>query len=159
MSSGLRFSLVDLDPESNILKDVYQQHRRIFPPTVDLRSLPFCHTIKAIRRLLSRRDHPEPLNWEGIDFSTPESLFLAHHLVKIAWLWYQRPRREGQKVPRWVLRFSLQSLLSDPEPPVSVIADCLMIIAIDLGCVVSESDTRNLDKRYACLLQLHNFLS
>jgi len=140
-----------VDPESNILKDVYQRHRKIFPPTVDLRSLPFHHTIKAIGRLFNRRDHPEALDWTGIDLSTPESLFLAHHLVKIAWLWYHKSRAEDQeKVPHWVLHFSLHSLLSDPEPPVSIVADCLMIIAIDLGSDVSDSDIRNLDKRCAC---------
>jgi len=149
-----------VDPESNILKDVHQRHRRIFPPTADLRSLPFYHSIMALRRLFSRRDHPEALDWKGIDFSTPESLFLAHNLVKIAWLWHRRPRLENnKKVPRWVLRFSLHSLLSDPEPPVSVIADCLMIIAIDLGCDVSEGDIRNLDKRHVCLTQPHSSLS
>jgi len=149
-----------VDPESNVLKDVYQQYRRIFSPTVDLRNLPFCHTIQAIRRLFNRRDHPEALDWKGIDFSTPENLFLAHHLVKIAWLWYQRPRLEDQKkVPRWVLRFSLHSLLWTPEPPASLVADCLMIIAIDLGCNISESDIRNLDKEYACLAPLLGLLA
>jgi len=141
-----------VDPESNKLKDLYQWYRRAFPPTVDLRNLPFYHTMKAIRRSLNRRDYPEALDWKGIDFSTPENLFLAHHLVKIAWLWYRRLWPRGQrKVPRWVLRFSSYSLLSYPEPPASVIADCLMIIAIDLGCDVSESDIRNLDKRYVCV--------
>jgi len=107
--------------------------------------------MKAIRRSLDRRDYPEALDWKGIDFSTPESLFLAHRLAKITWLWYRRKWPQGQKkVPRWVLRFSSYSLLSYPEPPASVIDDCLMIIAIDLGCDVSESDMRNLDKRYVC---------
>ena len=77
-----------VDPESNMLKDVHQRYGRAFPPTVDLRSLPFYYTIKAIRRSLNRRDHPEAVDRKGIDFSTLESLFLAHHLVKIAWLWY-----------------------------------------------------------------------
>jgi hypothetical protein len=38
-----------------------------------------------------------------------------------------------KKVPRWTLRFALHSLSQDPLPPTSVIADCLMIVAIDLG--------------------------
>jgi len=152
--------LMATDPSSNILKDVHQRHRRIFPPTADLQSLPFYHTIKAICRLFNRNDHPEALDWKGVDFSTSESPSLAYHLVKIAWLWYRRPQLQDQKkVPRWVLRFSLHSLLWDPEPPVSVIADCLLIIAIDLGCEVSVSDIRKLDKRYVYLPQLHNFFS
>ena len=148
-----------VDPASNILKDVYQRHQKIFPPAVDLKSLPFYHTIRAIRRLFNKYDHPETLDWKGIDFSTSENLFLAHYLTKIAWLWYQKSLSGVQKVPRWVLRFSLHSLLSGHEPPASVIADCLMIIAIDLGCDVSEDDIRSLDKRYAYLTQPHSLLS
>ena len=125
---------------------------------VDLRSLPSYPTIGAIHNLFNRRGHPKGLDWEGVDPSTPESILLAHNLVKIVWSRYRGP--EGsKKVPRWVLRFPLHCLLRDPEPPASVIADCLLIVAIDLGCDVPEGDVRNLDKRYACLTRLHRLSS
>jgi len=145
------------DPRSKILTDVRQQLRRIFPSTVDHPNLPFYHTMNAIHGLFGERDHPDALDWKGLDFSTQESSSLAHHLVKIAWSWYRKPRlEEERKVPRWVLHFSLHSLLSDPEPPSSVIADCSLIIAIGLGCDVSETYIRNPDKRYVHPTQLHS---
>jgi hypothetical protein len=143
--------LLVIDPSSNTLEDVRQRHRRAFPSTVDLRSLPFYHTISAVHNLFHTRYHPKSLDWKDSHPSTPENLFLAHNFVKIAWSRYQMSAG-WKKVPRWVLRFSLRSLLQNPELPASVIADCLLIIMIDLGCDVSEGDIKNLDKRSACLV-------
>ena len=56
-------------------------------------------------------------------------------------------RTRCQKVPRWTLRFALHSLSLYPMPPTSAIADCLSIIAIDLGCDVSNSGFTLLDER------------
>ena len=143
------------DPASNVLEDMRQRYRRVFSPTVDLRTLPSYPTISAIHNLFNKRDRPKGLDWKCIDPSTPENISLAHNLVKIAWSWY-RGLEGSKKVPRWVLRFSLHYLLRDPELPMSVIADCLLIVAIDLGCDVLENDVRNLDKRCALPAQLHN---
>ena len=145
------------NPKSNILKDVHQEFDKFFPPTVDLWSLPFHPTIGAIHNLFNRCDHPRGLNWGGVDPSAPENFLLAHILVKVAWLCYQRLGLEGRKkVPRWVLRFAFHCLLWNPEPPVSVMADSLMILAIDLGCDISDGDISNLDKRYVHQAWLHD---
>ena len=147
------------DPRSKILKDMHWQYNRIFPPTDDLRSLPFRHTIYGIHSLLNRRDRRNGPSWNGVDPSIPGNVLLSHDLASIAWFCYIGSGLESRKVPRWVLRFSLHALLWDSEPPVSVTADCLMIIAIDLGFDfgydISESYLRNPDKRYICLAQLH----
>ena len=146
-----------VDPRPGFLKDVEQQYNTILPPVADFGDLPFRHTIHGIHRLFNRGDRQECPGWNDVDPSAPENLLLAHRLVTVAWLNYQKIELEGRKkVPRWVLRFSLHSLLWNPEPPVSVIADCLMVVAIDLGCDMLESDIRNPDKRYASLAQLHN---
>ena len=156
--NAISHSLI-VDPKSNTLKDVQQRYDRIFPPGVDLRSLPFHRTISGVHSLFNRLDHPKNLRWKDVDPSATQNLPLAHNLVKVAWLCYQRfGFGDWREVPRWVLRFSLHSLLWSPEPPASVIVDCLMIVAIDLGCDISESDIRSLDKRYACLAQLHTLL-
>jgi len=149
-----------MDPKSNVLKDVHQRYDRTFPPGVNLSNLPFCRMISGVHNLFNRHDHPKGLKWKDVDPSTPENLSLAHSLVNTAWLSYQTPRSDGRKkVPRWVLHFSLHSLLWRPEPSASVIASCLMIVAIDLGCDVSESYIRNPDKRHVFLTQLHSLLS
>ena len=143
---ALSHSLV-VDSESNILRDVRQRYNRIFPPEVDIRSLPFCHTISGVHNLFDRCDHLTDFSWEGVDPLTPENLSLVHTLTKVTWLCYQQS--EGRKgVPHWVLHFSLHYLLQVAELPLSVIADCFLIVAIYMGCDVSDIDIRSLDKRY-----------
>jgi len=153
--NAILHSLV-VDQESDILKEVQQQYNRIFPLGVDLLSLPFHHTIGGVHSLFGRPDHPKNPGWKDVEPSTTQNLPLAYNLAKVARSCYQRSGI--RKVPRWVLRFSLHSLLRSPEPSASVIADCLMIIAIDLGCDVSKGDVWNLDKRYICSTQLHDLL-
>jgi len=146
-----------VEPTSKILKDMDQQYNRIFPPAVDLRDLPFRHTIHGIHHFFHRHNRPKGPSWEDFDLLAPGNPPPSYDLASIAWFCCIRFGIEGRKkVPRWVLRFSLHSLLRDPAPPVSVIADCLMIIAIDLGCDISEDDVRNPDKRYAFLARLHS---
>jgi len=130
--------LLKADPTSKILTEMDEQYSRMFPPAADLKGLPFRHTIQGIHNFFHRRDRPKGLSWKGLDPSAPGNCSLAHDLASIAWFCYARFGLEGRKkVPRWVLRFSLHSLLWDPEPPVSVIISCLKVIAIDLGCNVS----------------------
>ena len=144
---GALSHLLIMDPSSNVLEDTRRRYRRIFPPMIDLQSLQFYHMISAVHNLFNQHRHPKGFNWKGINPATPENCLLAHNLVKIAWSQYWGSGSQ-RKVPRWVLRFSLHNLLWNPELPVSVIADCLLIVAIDLGCNVPRSVVRNLDKRY-----------
>jgi hypothetical protein len=72
-------------------------------------------------------------------------LHFHRYMVEAAQAEYERTQQ--RKTPRWILRFALDSLSLDP-PPTSVVADCLEIIAIDLGCDVSNITT--LDERYIC---------
>jgi len=146
-----------VDPKSNILKDVGEQFSRIFPPTADLCNLPFHHTISVVQGLFRRHDwSPKELSWEGYDSSTPENLLLAHHLVKVAWFFHQQLQGYQNKVPHWVLRFSFHCLIQDPNTPVQVIVDCLLIIAIDLGCEIQDNDIKNPDKRSVYLAHLYS---
>ena len=146
--------LLILDPASAVLEDIWKQYREVFLPTVDLRNLPFYTMISAIHNLINQDNHPISIDWKDIDPSTPENLLLAHSLVKIAWSHYQRLKGQ-KKVPHWVLQFSLHNLLQHPNPPVLVVADCLLIIAIGLGCDISEGDVRNMDKRFVYPAQLY----
>ena len=149
--STLSHSMI-VAPKSNILKDVHQQYNRTFPHMVNIQGLPFCHTISGLHNLFDRHDHPRGLEWKGVDYSAPENLPLAHNLVKIAWLCYQKSWSRGKgKVPRWILYFSFHCLLQDPDPPMPIISICLWIVAIDLGCNVSDRDIRNLDKGYVSM--------
>ena len=134
-------------PLRSIPRDVQQRFKSVFPSTDRLNELPFYHTITATHSLITSTS-PDDLDWSNVNPSTPECLWLAHNFVKTAWHGKKVGLENKKEVPHWILQFSLHSLLWDPEPPVPVIADCLSIAAIDLGCKISKDDITKLDKRY-----------
>ena len=134
--------LIVTDPTSRVLEDVRQRYTTNFPLSAGLGSLPFSRTLSTIHRLFyqTRIERMKYLlrttglwiHWEDYQLFNNEHITLAHALAKLAQFEYQRSQHG--KVPRWLLRFALHFLSQDPLPPISVIADCLSIIAIDLHC-------------------------
>ena len=153
---GLSHRLVE-QPLSSIPRGLYQRYKSAFPSKSGLSSLPFYRTIAAAHRLIVG-DPPDDLEWDGMDPSTLESLWLAHNFVKIAW--HQKNYGSGiqKKVDRWILRFSCHTLLWHPDPPLSVIADSLSIAAIELGCNITRNDVMIQDKRYVRAKKLLSLL-
>ena len=145
--------LSSIGPTSMTFEDIHRRYIGVIPRKANFEG-PSFYTMNTIHALLIRSQERLPFEWMDYKPCAQEHTSFASTLVQVAY----NSRKRG-KVPRWVLRFSLHSMLLDPEPPVSVIDDCLMIIAIDLGCSISESDIRNPDKRYAYLTQLHSLLS
>ena len=137
----------ETDPTSGILEDLRRRYNRAFSlDWLDFRDYPFRYTMIATHLLVNQHRKP-PVGWRWWDDNRPSAqdhIQLAWSIAEAAQAGYQRMRRE--KVPRWTLRFAFDSLSLDPLPPPSVVADCLKIIAIDLGCDVS--DIRTLDDRY-----------
>jgi len=149
--------------------DFYQRYMNVFPSMDLVSDLPFYKTIAAVHSLITGNP-PRHLNWDNSEYSSPEteSLWLVHNFVKIAWYQKNKDLGSGNKdqdlgpgskdqdlgpgnkdqEEHWVLRFACDRLLSDPELPSSVTADCLSIVAIELGCNISESDIIVQDKRY-----------
>ena len=135
-------------PISGVLGDVRQRYNRAFPLDTDFKDFPFYYTLSAIHRLLNLgREHWQWARIEWQDYNPPshEHVIFARALVELTRSEYRREKR-GKKVPRWILRFVLHSLSLVPLPSVSVIVDCLSIIAIDLDCDISSVET--LDERY-----------
>jgi hypothetical protein len=125
-------------PNSSTLADLRRHYNRVFSSNkTDFRNLPFRYTMVAARvsvdQLYRRREARE---WwkDGIP-STEDHIQLAGCIAAAAQVGYRRTR--GEKVPRWTLHFAHDSLSLDPPSPLSVVAGCLKIIAIDLGCDVS----------------------
>ena len=140
-----------VDPGSYVLVDVRRHYRKIFPSGTLFKGFKFNHTLGAIHRLLYPHDkHAQRarLEWRKYKSSSHERAIFAHTLVKFAEFEYPKRGRGDEKVPRWILRFALRSLSLDPLPPTSVILDCLSIIAIDLGCDISNIGTKTPDERY-----------
>jgi len=79
------------------------------------------------------------VQWKNYKPSSGEYIIVARALAKLARFEYRR--RGHRKVPRWLLRFAFHSLSQCLLPPTSVIANCLSIIAIDLGCDLSDTTT------------------
>ena len=131
------------DPTSSVLADLRRRYTRVFPCDTDFRGISFYRTITIVHALAHEFWGYCNLQWDDYRPSGQEYIPFARHMVKIAQVEYQRMQRK--KLPRWILRFALHSLSLDPPSPPSVVSDCLMIVAIDLGYDVSNIFT--LDER------------
>ena len=138
---ALRYSLVT-DPTSSALADLRQRYNKSFPSGwVDFADLPFRYTMMVTRALVDKDCRPpRGQRWWDDDRPFPEEhVQLAGCIVEVAQV--EHRKNLPKKVPRWTLRFALDSLSLDPPPSPSVVADCLKVIAIDLGCDVSNIRT------------------
>jgi hypothetical protein len=97
--------------------------------------------VAEIHALVDQNWHPRFIWW--IDCRPPDQELIpfASHVVEAAREEYQQT--QNNRVPRWLLRFTLHFLSLDSPPP--VIADCLVIIAIALNHNL-------LDEGYVCLI-------
>ena len=139
------FHLLVLDPTSSVLEDARKRYTKIFSPQAYFHNHQFCHILDAIHHILTHPEISRFFNWADYEPSTHEHTVVAHYLTNIALLGYHRTQQT--KVPRWIIRFAFHSLCLDPLPPTSVIADCLSIVAIDLGCDIPYTRTMTSDER------------
>ena len=150
--------LAIVDPTLGVLEDVRQRYTRSFPLKTNFEDFPSCRSFGAIHNILhsSQRN----IQWRGYKLPSDDQVTLAHSLAELAHshapgttqsTWHRLLRTtRHEKVPRWILRFALHHLSQDPPPSTSVIADCLSIIAIDLGCTVPNTVAP--DERYVSSL-------
>ena len=142
------------DPTSSVLEDVRRRYRKHFSTAYKSSGSPLCYAMIKIHRLV----HPTQNNtfFVILDHSpggsfTREHVPVARGIAEGARAEYQQSQH--RKVPCWTLRFALHSLSLDPLPPTPIVADCLLIIAIDLGCDVSDTGFMTSDERCVCTLQ------
>jgi len=138
------------DPMAGVLGDVRQHYSSVFPSETHFRDFPFYHTLGVIHRLLNpgeRHLRQAGIDWQDYKPSNHEHIVFAHALAKLAWSEYQRGELYKEKVPRWILRFALRALSLDPLPSTPIVVDCLSIIAVDLGCDISNTRTMSSDRR------------
>ena len=146
--------LITMDPASSVSKDVRRWYTKAFPMETNFKGLPFYHHFSIIHNIfypsfkyVRHRHYPSEnfkrpkIQWRGYELSTTD------HAVLMQLTQFEYQRKQPHKVPRWILRYGFHLLTQDPPSPTSVVADCLSIIAMDLGCVVSTATTP--DKRYA----------
>ena len=135
------YRLTVMDPASRDLEDIRRRYCKVFPREIDFSGHPSHHAMTTIHSSITRYWNPDHTWCDDDRLSNREHIPLARDIAKVAQAEYQRE----QAVPPWILRFALNSLSLDPLPPASVVADCLTVVAIDLGCNVS--DVATLDKR------------
>ena len=132
--------LLVIDPTSSVLADLRQRYNRIFPFGPDSKGLPFYSTMARIHDFFNRH-----VQWCNYRPSPQGYISLARDMAVAAELEYRKTQH--RKVPRQTLRFAFHSLSLDPLPPTPVVADCLSIIATDLGCDVSSIGSATFDER------------
>ncbi|KAF9780471.1 hypothetical protein BJ322DRAFT_1112471 [Thelephora terrestris] len=136
---------------SSALADLRQRYNRVFSLDPNSMGLLLHHATTKIHALVSQDPNPPKVRWDNYRPPRQEHIAFTRHMVEAAKLGYQQRHR---KVPRWILRFALHSLSLDP--PDSVVADCLTIAAIDLGCQVSNISA---PKESARVEQLSNLIT
>ena len=124
-------SIVDLMSAS--LVRVRRRYGRIFPHNFDSGGLPFPHILGTIHEAI-HWGVEVPIKWREYKPTNHECAAVAHGLSKLCWSKYRLAQ-----VPSLYFSFALHYLSQDPLPPPSVIADCLRIITIDLGCDVPRA--------------------
>ena len=139
-----------VDSTSRVLDNLRQRYTKVFPVNADFGGHQFYHTMNAVHRLFVRPKGRQVFQWWDYKPSAQEHVTLSHNIMKFTKSEYQRTRRV--KVPRWILRFAIHSLSLDPLPPTSVVVDCLLIIATDLGCDAYQLDAATIpsDERCVC---------
>jgi len=163
-------------PPSRFLDSIRQRYTRVFRSETNFDNLPFSHTLSVIHRVfyptrpgrtyyLDKVEQEtlytwsiggvQRVRWENYTPSSDEHAIAACALTRLAR--FENWRRNGKKVPRWLLGFALHFLSQDPSPPVSVVVSCLTIIAIDLGCDVPKTTTS--DDRYVHIRWIFTFLT
>ena len=120
------------DPNSDTVADIRRRYNRIFPVTTDFNRLPPFHPVIGIHALVNQGWSPPDTRWADYRPSSQDHISSARCMVGVARLGYQRT--QNREVPDLALHFALHSLSLDPLPPASVVANCLTIASIDLGC-------------------------
>jgi len=137
--------LSGVGPTSRVVEDTRRRYIGVISRAASFEG-PFRHTMAAIHALLTSSQERQLFQWTDYKPHVQDHASFANTLTQAAY-----NRRQHGKVPRWILRFALHFLSQDPPPPTSVIAECLSIAAIDLGCDVSSVKSTTLDERCVCI--------
>jgi len=143
-SLRLLHMLSGVDPISPAVKGTSWHHARIVQHHTNFEGLLCYHTINVIHILSVGKQEGHSVGWVVYKPCPQEHTLFMNTLVQVAYL----AKQYQGKVPRWILRFVLRSLSSDPPPPASVAVNCLLVIAIDLDCDLSGAGDISLSNRY-----------
>jgi hypothetical protein len=133
-----------MDPTSSSFADLQHRYNEVFSSEIDFTGLPFHSTMTKIQTLASRFGNHRDIRWPNRKLSVQEYIPFARRMAEAAQEKYRQT--QDRKVPRQILRSALYFLSLGRLAPASVVADSLTVVAVDLGCDVSNTTT--LDERY-----------
>jgi hypothetical protein len=87
--------------------------------------------------------HPGRISWDNSSLTVSHRAWMAHILLYHAW----DVTKEGGPLPDYIREFTLHSLRLVPLPPAPIVADCLLIVGLDLGIGMHPVDPFIVDKR------------
>ena len=124
--------LLVTNPTSDTIADICRRYDGIFPVNTNFDGFSPLHPVIEFHALVNHDWFPRSTQWADHRPSSQDHISSARRIVGVARLGNQQT--QNREVPPLTLLFALDSLSLDPLPPASVIADCLTIAAIDLGC-------------------------
>jgi len=138
------YHVLTVDPTSSVIEDMRKHHKKAFPVDTDFGGLLWYWTITKVYGLANQNLKLHHTQWDNLGLFPQQHIPITQVVAEAAQVEYSRSQH--QKVPRWILHFALCSLSMHLLPPKSVIADCLSIVAIDLGCDMSCIRTTSTDR-------------
>jgi len=120
-------------PMSGFLTNTRLRYGRVFPRNLNPGCLPFPHILGTLHEAI-HRGAEVTIKWGDYEPTSHEHTAVAHALSKLSWSEWR-----WRQVPPLCLSFGLHYISQDSLPPTTVIAYCLLIIAIDLGCNVPKT--------------------
>ena len=142
--------LLVIDPTSDTIADIRRCYDGTFPVNTNFDGFSPFHPVIAMHALVNQGWNPRNIRWADHRPSSQDHTSSARRMVRVARLEYQRT--QNREVPHWILRFALYSLSLDP-PLASIIADCLTVAAIGLGC--DRLDVASWDEGY--VFEFHGY--
>ena len=127
-----------VDPMSSVLTATRQRYRRTFPSGLDLSGFPFFHAFGIVHEAF----YPQwgvhtSIEWEDYRPGGYEHVTILHALAKLSLSRYQRRRPYG--IPHLCRGLAIHFLTQVPLPSRSIVANCLLIVAINLDCDISNT--------------------
>lgn len=126
--------LLFVDFTSSAVSDIERRYERIFPCSLGVTNLPLPHILGTIHKAFNWGVNP-PIKWQDYKPTNHEHVVVACAIYELAW----SERRLRTEISPLYVSFASHYISQDPLPPPSVIAYCLLIIAIDLGCNVPKT--------------------
>ena len=152
------------DPTFDTIKRLRTRYTRAFPLGTNFDGLHPDHSLnlRAIHNIF-HSSQPK-IQWKNYKLLDNDEIILARTLAELANKYYRADATQSRwdvflrgqrraKVPRWILRFTLHHLsrlFLDAPPPISIVIDCVSIIAVDLGCGIHSDPS--IPERYRHLI-------